>query len=56
MFGLCQRQQHGKVQSTLNRVMNTTYIRIMSKTAKCYVTKYKVQSTEKLLKPLNFYK
>ena len=35
MFVLCQRQQHVKKQSTLNRVMYTTYIRIMSITAKC---------------------
>ena len=54
MFGLCQRQQHVKKQSTLNRVMYTTYIRIMLKTAKCKVTKFKVQSTEKVLKPYKF--
>jgi len=35
MFGLCQRQQHVKKQSTLNRVMYTTYIWIMSKIATC---------------------
>ncbi len=46
MFGLCQRQQHVKKKSSLNRVMYTTYIRIMSTTAKCLVTKYKVQSTK----------
>ena len=54
IIGLCQRQQHVKKHSTLSRVMYTTYIWIMLKTAKCSVTKYKVQSTENLLKPLKF--